>query len=260
MSSTATAKTNNAIIKRNAQLMSDANIIMLIVNHLTTKIDIGGMPSAAVLNYLKQDESMPGGSSAMFMADALLKVVPSTKLNPDKDYGIKGFMVKGEFIKSRSNEAGVPFEMIFNQSKGFDNFYTNFNNLKKLKILQGNGRAYYFDFAPDIKFTQKNVKEIYETNEEFREGFDNLVQEIYFDCITNAGDYDYEGMIPESESVQIPSDKYHKKIEKLPNFNKWYSKEDYIWLDLENYYYDVDGDQITWSEEEESWVIVEEES
>ena len=82
------------------------------------------------------------GSSVIYLADSLVKLLAGSKLEEDKDYGIKGFMVNGIFLKSRSNEAGRPFELVFNQKIGFDDFYTNFNYLKKEKcaIIQG----YYF--------------------------------------------------------------------------------------------------------------------
>lgn len=41
MAATAIAKTNNAIIKRTTSLCYEANIIMIVINHITTKIEIG---------------------------------------------------------------------------------------------------------------------------------------------------------------------------------------------------------------------------
>lgn len=210
MSATSIARQNNAVIKRITQPMAKANITLIVVNHITTKVEINPYQrSAKELNYLGNDESTPGGSSVNYLADSLIKLAPGSKLEEDKDFGIKGFYVTGIFLKTRSNEAGRPFELIFNQKIGFDNFYTNFNYLKKQKYLRGNGRAYYFDFAPDIKFTQKNVKELYETNEEWREGFDNLIQEVYYSFITSS-DEEYEEDDEDVELVKCVSKKKDK--------------------------------------------------
>ena len=59
MAATAIAKTNNAIIKRITGALEEANIILIIVNHITQKIEIGPIKTQAQLNYLKQDESIP---------------------------------------------------------------------------------------------------------------------------------------------------------------------------------------------------------
>jgi RecA/RadA recombinase len=174
MAATAIAKTNNAIIKRITGALEEANIILIIVNHITQKIEIGPVKTQAQLNYLKQDESIPGGTSCIYLANTLLKLQASSKLEEDKDFGIKGFKTIGELIKSRSNEAGNKFELIYSQSEGYHNILTNFNMLKSLGYLKGNGRAYYFEDAPDCKFTQKTFVEKYNTTPELKEVFDAL--------------------------------------------------------------------------------------
>lgn len=66
MDVTAQAKQNNTLIKRlsGSSLLSDANIIIIAINHITTKIDINPMQKTpAAINYLKQDESVPGKQS-----------------------------------------------------------------------------------------------------------------------------------------------------------------------------------------------------
>lgn len=176
MAASGIAKANNAIIKRIVGALEEANIILLIVNHITQKIEIGPVKTQAQLNYLKQDESIPGGTSCVYLANTLLKLQASSKLEGDKDFGIKGFKAVGELIKSRSNEAGNKFELVYSQSEGYHNLLTNFNMLKSLNLLKGNGRAYYFEVAPDSKFTQKNFVEKYKTDKVLKEAFDALVK------------------------------------------------------------------------------------
>lgn len=176
MSASAIAKANNAIAKRILGALEEANIILIIVNHITQKIEIGPVKTQASLNFLKQDESIPGGSSCIYLANTLLKLQASSKLDPDKDFGIKGFKTFGELLKSRSNAAGIKFEMVFDQANGYDNILTTFNMLKGLGYLKGNGRAYYFDVLPDVKFTQKNFREQYLANADLQEAVDELAR------------------------------------------------------------------------------------
>lgn len=55
MSASSIAKTNNAIAKRIIGPMERANITLIIINHITQKIEIGFTKTQAAVNYLKQD-------------------------------------------------------------------------------------------------------------------------------------------------------------------------------------------------------------
>jgi len=54
------AKSNTNVMKRSMSPMEDGNVILMLVNHLTKKIEIGFNKTKALVNYLKQDESIPG--------------------------------------------------------------------------------------------------------------------------------------------------------------------------------------------------------
>ena len=58
MQATTIAKSNTQFFKRCVQLCNRANIILLMVNHITQQIAIGVTPPTAVVNYLKQDEAI----------------------------------------------------------------------------------------------------------------------------------------------------------------------------------------------------------
>lgn len=56
MSATAVAKVNSAIFQRIIPLIKEANIILIVINHINTKININPMmPTKSDINYLKQD-------------------------------------------------------------------------------------------------------------------------------------------------------------------------------------------------------------
>lgn len=213
MSATAMAKTNNAIIKRITGALSEANITLIIVNHITQKVEIGPVKTSNSLNYLGQDESIPGGSSAIYMANVLLKLQAGSKLEEEKDFGIKGFYVVATYLKSRTNEAGRKFELVYNQSTGFDTFLTDFHQAKQAKLLRGNGRAYYFDFDPNTKFTQKNVSELYRTNAEWAKGFDDMISDLYYDFLNDTAvdgvDVELTECIDEENDIWLGSDGKH---------------------------------------------------
>jgi len=178
MSATAIAKANTQLFKRIMGSLNDANIVLIVINHITSKIEINAFAKTqADVNYLKQDEQLPGGKAPVFLSNHVIKLITSEKLSPDKDFGIKGFKVIGEFIKSRSATAGISFTSVFDQVNGFDNILSNYLLLKDNKIIKGAGRGFYLPNCEDIKFTQKDFKQKYLENPTLKEAFDALVEE-----------------------------------------------------------------------------------
>lgn len=178
MKAAKSAKDNNQVIKRlvGSSLISSANIILMVINHITTKISTGYIAKPKELNWLGDDETLPGGTSFLYLADTVIRFTPGAKLEPDKDFYIKGFYDHVQILKSRSNASGVKFSVIYDQNRGFDNILTNFKLLLDLKYLKGTGvSGYYFPELPDVKVKRKDVHEAYETNSEWRELFNKYV-------------------------------------------------------------------------------------
>jgi len=240
MSATSIARINNSIIKRLAGPLERGNIILIAINHITQKIEINAFAKTqAAINYLKQDEAIPGGTSIIYLANNIIRVTTSTKLDESDSYGVKGFMVKGEFVKSRSNEAGRQFEMVFEQSTGFDNILTNLANFKELKLLKGSPRAYYLEGCPDIKFTLKTFKEKYLQSKALRKEVDRLVKENYIKFIPNSKEYIDEDVV--SNDSEDTDD-----IELV----ECVDKENDVWVGSDGNYYTGDGEEVEYEEED----------
>ena len=155
-------------------MLKSANIILLMINHINKKIDINPMQrSKAQLSYLKQDESLPGGNTIIYLTNLLLRFDDNTKLKEDEAFGIPGNLVDITLVKSRNNRAGKSCTMVFNQAEGFDADLSLFLELKNAKRVNGAGAYLYFGDRSDLKFAQKNFKEKLNTDEEFREVFIN---------------------------------------------------------------------------------------
>jgi RecA/RadA recombinase len=172
MSQTAVAKANSQIFQRIVPLLKKANIILLVINHVNQKIDINPMmKSKAQVNYLKQDESIPGGNKPIYLANNIFKVDPGSKLTEDKEYGIQGFVNTITIVKSRSNRAGQTMDVIYDQNRGYDNIYSNYHFLKSEKLIGGAGRSFYVQGAEDVKFSQKDFKTKLKASKELRKAF-----------------------------------------------------------------------------------------
>ena len=172
MSATAAAKTNSMSFKRIQQLVKGANIILMMVNHINKKIDINPMQrSKAQLSYLKQDETLPGGNTAIYLTNILIRFDDNSKLKEDEAFGVAGNLVDVSLVKSRNNRAGKSCTLVFNQSTGFDPELSLFVMLKNAKMINGAGAYLYIGDRSDIKFSQKTFKEKLRENPELRQAF-----------------------------------------------------------------------------------------
>lgn len=176
MSATAAAKTNSMSFKRIIPMLKAANIILLMINHINKKIDINPMQrTKSQVSYLKQDESLPGGNTIVYLTNLLLRFDDNTKLKEDEAFGIAGNMVDIGLVKSRNNRAGKTCTLVFDQNKGFDPELSLFVMLKNAKRINGAGAYLYIGNRSDIKFSQKVFKEKLRENPELRQIFINEV-------------------------------------------------------------------------------------
>lgn len=119
------------------------------------------------------------GNAPQYLANTLFKLIAGSKLKEEDSYGIKGFEVKIEAIKSRTAPAGIMQTLIFSQTEGFDDLLSRFNFIKNAGRIGGNGRGFYLDTQPTIKFTLKTLKERYTTDETFAAAFDAVADEEF---------------------------------------------------------------------------------
>jgi RecA/RadA recombinase len=176
MSATAAAKTNSMSFKRIIPMLKAANIILLIINHINKKIDINPMQrTKSQVSYLKQDESLPGGNTIIYLSNLLLRFDDNSKLKEDEAFGIAGNLVDITLVKSRNNRAGKSCTLVFNQNQGFDPELSLFIMLKNAKRINGAGAYLYIGNRSDIKFSQKTFKDKLKENPELRQIF---IQEV----------------------------------------------------------------------------------
>ena len=172
MSATAAAKTNSMSFKRIIPMLKSANIIILMINHINKKIDINPMQrTKAQVSYLKQDESLPGGNTIIYLTNILLRFDDNSKLKQDEAFGIAGNLVDITLVKSRNNRAGKSCTLVFNQDTGFDPELSLFVMLKNAKKINGAGAYLYLGDRSDMKFAQKNFKQKLRESPEFRQLF-----------------------------------------------------------------------------------------
>lgn len=187
MSSTASAKVNSMSFKRIIPMLKAANIILLMINHINKKIDINPMQrTKSQVSYLKQDETLPGGNTAIYVSNLLIRFDDNTKLKEDEAFGIPGNFVDITLVKSRSNRAGRTCTLVFDQNRGFDPELSLFVMLKNAKRVNGAGAYLYIGDRDDIKFSQKNFKDKLRENPELAKAFITEVMALLKEDLNSA--------------------------------------------------------------------------
>ena len=159
-------------------MLKKANIILFIINHITTKIEINPMMhTKGQLSYLKQGEEVPGGRTVNYLANVFMRFDDNSKLKESEGFGISGNLVDITLIKSRNSRAGQSATMVFNQNTGFDPELSLFVMLKNNGRIKGAGAYLYIDNHDDIKFAQKNFKEKLMESEDLQRYFTDAVSE-----------------------------------------------------------------------------------
>lgn len=208
MSATAAAKMNSMSFKRIIPMLKKANIILFIINHITTKIEINPMMhTKGQLSYLKQGEEVPGGRTVNYLANVFIRFDDNSKLKEGEGFDVSGNLVDLTLIKSRNSRAGQSTTLVFNQSLGFDPELSLFIMLKNTGHIKGAGAYLYIDDHDDIKFAQKNFKSTLASSEALQEYFMDAVTEelkkIPMDVISNNAS---------QNACSIPINAYMNKI------------------------------------------------
>lgn len=160
---------NSTMLKSIITLMEEANIMLVVINHLRKKIQTTPYPTAAQLNYLKPDESLPGGDPPIYLARTMGKLTSTKKLKAEEEYGIDGYVVTWMTLKSMNSRAGQECQLIYNPERGFDNDLTNLHFLRTMGLLEGRGRYRIPGYTKT--FTFKNFKQMLWDDREFALAF-----------------------------------------------------------------------------------------
>ena len=168
MGATKIAKSNTSLIKKISQLLREANIILFSINHIMDDVQTGFLPKAAQISGLKQGERLPGGKTALYIANNMFRLDDKGTLKDSEGYGINGTVVDITIVKSRSNQNKTSVPLIFNKTEGcFDNTLSLFHFLKTRGALSGAGKM-YFDELPEVKFSQKEFKNVLASNKDLQ--------------------------------------------------------------------------------------------
>jgi RecA/RadA recombinase len=164
------------LIPKYAEKLNNYNISLLCVNQLRDKIEMGHTPSINDLRFLT-DKKVPGGQSLSFNTIQLFYCRQTDKIKEDV-YGFPAIKVAGRFIKNKLFTPNIDIEMVFTFRRGFSNFWTNYELLKKYKIISAAAGFVTMEGYSGNKFRQKETINVYRNDAKFKEAWDNNVSEL----------------------------------------------------------------------------------
>lgn len=158
------SKTLKGFFKDVLPLCKETNIIIYGINHINANMSMNAfVPVAKQQNYLKQDESIPGGKSMLYYPFNIIKMTakPSDDFTEEAD-GFAGHIVMFEPIKSSSNQSGnnskgISFEMVFSHKYGFDPLRTLIHYGRENGLIEGNKTRMKFKDDDSFTFSLKNI-------------------------------------------------------------------------------------------------------
>ena len=175
MAGTTTAKKNAYLIRKISQLLKEANIILFTINHIQDNIQMGFLPNPAQVAGLKTSERLPGGKTAIYLANNMFRLDEKSSLKDSEGFGILGTIVDVTIVKSRTNASKRSVPLVFDKTYGaFDNILSMYMYLKNQGCIGGAGKAMYLENCPDIKFSQKEFKTKLMNSPELQQAFSEL--------------------------------------------------------------------------------------
>lgn len=151
------------------------NICFIAVNQLRDKMNLGQFAPAADLKFMTSTKDMPGGNVLKFNAFHLIEMKVKSLIDRDK-MGFDGVIVKLKCVKNKLFTPNIEIEIVGSFNSGFSNFWTNYNFMALTKRLN-TGAWNYLVSLPDKKFRTKDAYNLYKTDEEFKQAYDESVKE-----------------------------------------------------------------------------------
>ena len=158
------AKTLRGFLKDILPMCKEANILIYGINHINQNMAMNAfLPVAKQQNFLKQDESIPGGRALIYSAQNIIKLVARTSDSfTEETDGFNGYMVLIEPVKSSSNQSGntskgISFELVFSQKTGFDSLRSLILYGRDVGKIVGNKPKMKFVDDDSFTFSWKNL-------------------------------------------------------------------------------------------------------
>jgi len=181
------AKDIAAFYNKALMLMRKYNITIFPINHLLPKVEadrFSAPPQGLIM--IRPGENVPRGMKPLYMSQNVFRcnAIKSNMYDKDK-VGFEGFKIVVQVAKSKTAFIGANVPTAFNAKRGFDPVFSLFEYGTDAKIINNSGAYYYLEGMEDMKFTRKNFREKYITDEVFRTKFAKTILPFFEGILGN---------------------------------------------------------------------------
>lgn len=149
------------------------NLNFIVINHIKPKVEVNPYAKApSGLLLLGPGEHLPRGTVAQYYSQTYFRI-KMYKSDPYvvSDHGFDGYRCELELSKSKTNSIGTTIPLAFNNAKGFDQIYSLFEYAKACGLLQGRNPHLYFNTMEEMKFSRKDFRKKFISEDIFRVRF-----------------------------------------------------------------------------------------
>lgn len=173
------SRTYQFVLNKLIPVLAVSNTTFIIISQLRNKIELSPYaPKKAELSNMGT-QKITGGNAAEFLPFQLAFVNGKGEINLEKKdescMPIKGKANEIKFIKNKNFTPLIPIELVINYDSGYSDFWTKARLLRKTKAFKP-GSWCAFPEKSDIKFRWVEIKEVYDTNPEFKDVFDSAYE------------------------------------------------------------------------------------
>lgn len=176
------SRTLGFIMNQLIPLIAKANVTLVVISQLRDKISQNPYEVRFDMNF-GSNQKITGGSVMQYYPFNMCR----TRNKGDLDYdmlGIRGFKTEMTFIKNKNFAPKVPIQVVLDYATGFSDFWTKENLIRERKGFTSGPKTSLVNYK-DFKFSRRDIKNIYDTDETFRQKFEELYNEYKDEIQTN---------------------------------------------------------------------------
>lgn len=176
------SRTLGFILNKLIPLMAKTNVTLVVIQQLRDKISQNPYEVRFDLNY-GSNQKATGGSVMQYYPFNLCR----TRNKGDLDYdmmGIRGFKTEMTFIKNKNFAPKVPIQVVLDYETGYSDFWTKENLIRERKGFTTGPKTSLVNYK-DFKISRRDIKKYYDTDETFREKFEELYNQYKKEIQTN---------------------------------------------------------------------------
>ena len=176
------SRTLGFIMNQLIPLIAKSSVTLVVIQQLRDKISQNPYEVRFDLNY-GSNQKATGGSVMQYYPFNLCR----TRNKGDLDYdmmGIRGFKTEMTFIKNKNFAPKVPIQIVLDYATGYSDFWTKENLIRESKGFTSGPKTSLINYK-DFKFSRREIKNLYETDETFREKFEELYTKFKKEIQTN---------------------------------------------------------------------------